>query len=115
VRSRSEGLYSALDKSAYQLEASHLFFRDGSQLPDFLHQRLYDRHLFIDQCVRPRYPRPKGIGGTKLFNPEVLASDGLVPGIEPSCPLARVVLRRPQPKIFDIRVHRAVETAGLII
>jgi hypothetical protein len=115
VRSRSEGLYSALDKSAYQLEASHLFFRDRSQLPDFLHQRLYDCHLFIGQCVRPKYPRPKGIGGTKLFNPEVLASDGLVPGIEPSCPLARVVLRRPQPKIFDIRVHRAVETAGLII
>jgi hypothetical protein len=51
----------------------------------------------------------------ELFNPEVLAGDGLVSGIEPSCPPARVVLRRPQHKIFDIRVNRAVETAGLII
>jgi hypothetical protein len=51
----------------------------------------------------------------ELFNPEVLAGDGLVSGIEPSCPLARVVLRRPQHKIFDIRVNRVVETAGLII
>jgi hypothetical protein len=41
----------------------------------------------------------------ELFNPEVLASDGLIPGIEPLRPPARVVLRCPQNKIINFGAH----------
>jgi hypothetical protein len=37
VCSSGKGLYSALDEGAYQLEAGHLFFGDGSQLSNLLH------------------------------------------------------------------------------
>jgi hypothetical protein len=36
----------------------------------------------------------------------------LILGIKPPCPPARIVLRRSQIEIFDIRVHLAAETAG---
>jgi hypothetical protein len=39
----------------------------------------------------------------------------LIPGIEPSCPPARVVLGHPQYEILDVGAHRAVETIGLIV
>jgi hypothetical protein len=51
----------------------------------------------------------------ELFNPEVLASDGLIPGIEPLCPPAGVILRCPQNKIINFGVHGAVGSASWII
>jgi hypothetical protein len=65
--------------------------------------------------MHPRHPRPKGVGGTKFFKLEVLASGGLILGIEPSCPPSRVVLGHPQYEILNVGAHRAVETTGLIV
>jgi hypothetical protein len=108
-------LYSALYESAYQLEVGHLFFENGSPLSDLLHQRLCDCYFFVTQFMHPRHPGLQGVGGTEFFKPEVLASGGLIPSIEPSCPLARVVLGHPQYEILDVGAHRAVETIGLIV
>jgi hypothetical protein len=102
VGSSSKGLDSVLDKSAYLLEAGHLFFGGGLQLPDLLHQRICDHHFFVAQFVRPRHPGPKGIGSMEFFKPEILVGGRLILGVEPPCSPARVVLRRLQYEVFDI-------------
>jgi hypothetical protein len=39
----------------------------------------------------------------------------LILGIEPSRPPADVVLRRAQIEVLNVGVHRAIETAGLVM
>jgi hypothetical protein len=59
--------------------------------------------------------RLEDIGGLEFFEPKFLADGGLILGVEPSCPLADVVLRRAQIEVFGVGAHRAVETAGLVM
>jgi hypothetical protein len=113
--SSGKGLDLALDESADQLEARHLFFGCGPQLPDLLHQRLYNRHFFLTQLVRPRRPRLKCVGRSKFLKHEALTGGRLVLGIEPPCSPASVALRHPRLEVFDLGAHRAAETADLIV
>jgi hypothetical protein len=113
VRSSGERLNPVLDEGANQLETRHLFPRHGSHFPNPLHQGLRDRHFFLGQLMRPRRSGPKNIGGLKFFEPKFLTNSGLILGIKPPCPPARIVLRHSQIEIFDVRVHLAAETAGL--
>jgi hypothetical protein len=50
--------------------------------------------LFIRKLVPARHPGSKNGGGLKFLKPEIFASGGLVLGIKPFCPLARVVFGR---------------------
>jgi hypothetical protein len=115
VRLSGEWLNPALNKSTDQLEARHLFLGCGSEPPNLLHHGLRDRHLFFGQLVRPRRSGPKDIGRAKLIKPEFLADSGLVLGIKPPCPPARIVLRRSHIEVFDVGAHLVAETAGLIV
>jgi hypothetical protein len=115
VRPSGEWLDLALDESADQLEARHLFFECGSQLPNPLHQGLRNRHFLFGQLMRPRRSGPKDIGGAKFFKPKFLTDGGLVLGIKPSCSPAGIVLRRLQIEVFNVGVHLAAETTGLIV
>jgi hypothetical protein len=65
--------------------------------------------------VRPRRPGPKDGGGPKLFKPEVLAGGGLVPGIEPLRPSARIVFRHLEIELFDILAYLAAKAVGLVV
>jgi hypothetical protein len=65
--------------------------------------------------VRPQSPGPNDGGGPKLFESEVLAGGGFVPGIKPLRPPAGIVLRHLEIEIFDILVHLAAEAVGLVV
>jgi hypothetical protein len=110
-----ERLNSTLEESADQLEARHLFFGCGLQLLNLLHQGLHNGHLLVDQFVRPRCSGPRDIGRAKFFKPKFLTDGGLVPGVEPSCSPAGIVLRHSQLDVLDVETHCAAETAGLIM
>jgi hypothetical protein len=80
-----------------------------------LHQGLRNCHFLFGQLMRPRRSGPKNIGGLKFFKPEFLADGGLVLGVKPSCPPARIVLQRSQIEVFDVGAHLAAEAASLIM
>jgi hypothetical protein len=65
--------------------------------------------------VRPRRPGPKDVGGLKLIKPEFFAGEGPVPGVEPLCLLAGVVLQHLEIKVLDILAHLAAEAASLVV
>jgi hypothetical protein len=115
MRSSGERLNPAFDEGTNQLEAGHLFSRCGPQLPNPLHQRLRDRYFFFGQLMCPRCTGPKNIGGLEFFEPEFLADNRLILGVEPSRPPADVVLRHAQIEVLDVRAHRAAETTGLVV
>jgi hypothetical protein len=82
---------------------------------NLLHQGLCNHHFFFGQLVRPRRPRPKGVGRANFFKPELLTGSRMVLGVKPPCSLAGIILRCPQLEVFNFRTHRAAETAGLVI
>jgi hypothetical protein len=102
VGSSSERLDPTLYEGPNELDARKLFLRCGLKPLNFFRQRLYDLHFFFRELVPPGHPRSKNCGGSKLFNPEVFASGGLVFGIKPFCPLARIVFGRLEIEIRDI-------------
>jgi hypothetical protein len=63
----------------------------------------------------PRHPRTDSGGRSKLLKTELLAGEEFVLSIEPFCPLARVVLRCLEIKIFDVLMHLAAEAASLVV
>jgi hypothetical protein len=58
---------------------------------------------------------PKDGGGPKLFKPKVLAGGGLVPGIEPLRPPARIVFRRFEIEVLNTLAYLAAEAASLVV
>jgi hypothetical protein len=114
VGSSSEWLDPALYEGPNELDARKLFFRCGSKLLDFLHQRLRDPHFLLKKLVPPRHPRSKDGGGPKFLEPEVFASGGLVLGVESFCPPAGVVFGHLEIEIWNVRAHLATEAASLV-
>jgi hypothetical protein len=63
----------------------------------------------------PRHPGTDSGGRSKLFKTKALTGEGFVLGIEPLCPLARIILRCLEIEIFDVWAHLAVEAASLVV
>jgi hypothetical protein len=102
-----------LYKGANELDTQKLFLGCGSKLLDFLHQKLYD-HFLVKELVPPRHPGSKNCGGSKFLKPEVFASEGLILGIKPFCPLTRVVFGCLEIEVRDVRAHLAAKATSLI-
>jgi hypothetical protein len=111
--SSGEGLDPTLDEGSDKLEARKLLLWGGSKLLDFLHQRLRDLHLLIRKIMFPGYTGPKVDSGLEFLKPKGLVAGGLVLGIKPFRPPARVVFGHLKVKVGDIRMHLAAKTANL--
>jgi hypothetical protein len=103
-----------LYESANELDARKLFLGHGSKLLDLLHQRLYDLQFLISKLVPLRHLRSKNYGGSKFLKSKVFASGGLILGIIPFRPPARVVFGHLKIKVGDIRVHLAAKATSMI-
>jgi hypothetical protein len=115
VGSSSERLDPPYDEGANKLDATQLLLGRGSELLDFLHERLSNLHLFVRQLVCPRHPRTEIGDGSKLLEPEILTGGRFILGVEPFCPLAGVVFRLLKVEIGNIRAHLAAEATGLVM
>jgi hypothetical protein len=115
VGSSSERLNPPFNEGANKLDARQLLLGRGSELLDFLHERLGDLHFFVRQLMFPRHPRSEIGDGSKLLEPEILTGGRFILGIEPFRPPAEVVLRRLKVEIGNIRAHLATEATGLIV
>jgi hypothetical protein len=110
----SEWLYPTLYESPDELDARKLFLGRGSELLNFLHQRLCDLHFFFRKLVPLGHPGLKSCGGPKLFEPKIFASGGLIFGIKPFRPPTGIVFGRLEIEIWNVWAHLAAEAASLI-
>jgi hypothetical protein len=65
--------------------------------------------------VRPRRPGTNGGGRPKFLKIEVLASEGFILGIEPLCPLARIIFWCLEIEVLDVLAHLLAEAASLVV